>query len=67
MIYINDRGEIIELKRLDYISEREYYTKVKEMYDFYISVNKDSASNKPRLDNLEAINNLIQTFHVQNQ
>ena len=37
MIYVNDNGELIEINRHEYISEKQYYSKVSEMFKSYIN------------------------------
>ena len=68
MIYVNDNGELIEINRHDYVSEKQYYSKVSEMFKSYINATeKDrTMTSKNKLENLETIENMILDFNKKN-
>ena len=68
MIYVNDNGELIEINRHEYVSEKQYYSKVSEMFKSYINATeKDRTMDaKNKFENLETIENMILDFNKKN-
>ena len=68
MIYVNDNGELIEINRHEYVSEKQYYSKVSEMFKSYINATeKDRIMDaKNKFESLETIENMILDFNKKN-
>ncbi len=69
MIYVNDNGELIEINRHDYVNEKQYYSKVSEMFKSYIvATEKDRiVTAKDKLENLETIETMVDEFITKNE
>ena len=69
MIYVNDNGELIEINRHDYVNEKQYYSKVSEMFKSYIvATEKDrTVTAKDKLENLETIETMVDEFITKNE
>ena len=69
MIYVNDNGELIEINRHEYVSEKQYYSKVSEMFKSYINATeKDRTMDaKNKFENLETIETMVDEFITKNE
>ena len=69
MIYVNDNGELIEINRHDYVNEKQYYSKVSEMFKSYINATEKDriVTAKDKLENLETIETMVDEFITKNE
>lgn len=69
MIYVNDNGELIEINRHDYVNEKQYYSKVSEMFKSYIVASEKDriVTAKDKLENLETIETMVDEFITKNE
>lgn len=62
MLFADERGKVVEINRMEYVTDPSYYSAVENMYKMYVTHCRNVSSTVApnlRMNNLDVISNVI--------